>query len=217
MEEETLQEVITKYLKKGFGTMTKNDFEVWIFHYLMQHELQSKTNYDISIELRIPETKVKRLRYEADLKYPSVNEDGRRLLLIDAIHHAKFRETKEGQVIFAINDKMLRSYLENRLIKDGRYYDSSFMSNIIVLSVNDFLFVLEELLLTKEDKKQIINQVKSNLKDSQVLPSTLPEILQDSAKGFCCKFLEKFVGKTSDELMQTVIDTIKEQIKQLQA
>lgn len=32
MKELTLNEVISKYLEKGFGTMNKNDFEVWIFH-----------------------------------------------------------------------------------------------------------------------------------------------------------------------------------------
>ena len=69
MKELTLNEVISKYLEKGFGTMNKNDFEVWIFHYLLEHELQGKKNYEISIALKIPESKVKRLRYEAELKY----------------------------------------------------------------------------------------------------------------------------------------------------
>lgn len=49
MKELTLNEVISKYLEKGFGTMNKNDFEVWIFHYLLEHELQGKKNYEISM------------------------------------------------------------------------------------------------------------------------------------------------------------------------
>ena len=62
-ESKDLQEFISKYLERGFGSMNKNDFEVWIFHYLMNHQLQGKTNYEVSLFLKIPETKVKRLRY----------------------------------------------------------------------------------------------------------------------------------------------------------
>ena len=58
-----LASAISKYLERGFGSMNKNDFEVWIFHYLLQNELNGKSNFDISVELRIPEQKVKRLKY----------------------------------------------------------------------------------------------------------------------------------------------------------
>lgn len=64
-----LKTVINKYLTRGFGSMNKNEFEVWIFHYLLSNRFINENNYDISIQLRIPETKVKRLRYEAELKY----------------------------------------------------------------------------------------------------------------------------------------------------
>lgn len=73
MKELTLNEVISKYIEKGFGSMNKNDFEVWIFHYLLEHELQGKKNYEISIGLKIPKSKVKRLRYEAELKYSKIH------------------------------------------------------------------------------------------------------------------------------------------------
>lgn len=57
-----LRSVINEYLSRGFGSMNKNDFEVWIFNYLLQERLKGKSNYDISIELKIPEQKVKRLK-----------------------------------------------------------------------------------------------------------------------------------------------------------
>ena len=53
MKELTLNEVISKYIEKGFGSMNKNDFEVWIFHYLLEHELQGKKNYEISIARQV--------------------------------------------------------------------------------------------------------------------------------------------------------------------
>lgn len=64
-----MNELIKKYLERGFGSMNKNDFEVAIFNEWMIHEGRGKSNYEISLALRIPETKVKRLKYEAELKY----------------------------------------------------------------------------------------------------------------------------------------------------
>lgn len=208
--EEALTEVIDQYLSRGFGTMNKNDFELWIFHYLMQHQLQGKTNYDISVALKIPEQRVKRLRYESELKYPSTTDEERRLMLIESISRAKYRQVKDGQIVFALNDKMLRSYLENQLINDGRFYDSSFMSNIIVLSVSDFLFVLDSILLTKSDQQGIIKQVKKDLKESQKLPASFKELSGDMATGFCKKLLENFVGKAANELVDKVTLSIKQ-------
>ena len=66
-----LNQIIDRYLKRGFGSMNKNDFEVWIFYFLLHNQLKGMGNYDISLELRIPESKVKRLKYEAELKYGS--------------------------------------------------------------------------------------------------------------------------------------------------
>lgn len=208
--EETLSTVIDKYLTRGFGAMNKNDFEVWIFHHLMQHQLKGKSNYDISVVQKIPEQKVKRLRYESELKYPTANDTDRRLMLIEAISHAKFRQVKDGQIVFAINDKILRSYLENQLINDGRFYDSSFMSNIIVLSISDFLFILDRILLTKDDKQKIINQTKKYLKKSKKLPASITELAGDAAKGFCETLLKNFIGKAADGLIDAVTTTINQ-------
>lgn len=61
-------DVLQAYVERGFGSMNKNDFEVWIFSQLMDGELKGKSNYDISTLLRMPESKVKRLAYEALLK-----------------------------------------------------------------------------------------------------------------------------------------------------
>lgn len=89
--EATINTVIDQYLARGFGTMNKNDFEVWIFHYLMQHRLQGKSNYDISVALKIPEQKVKRLRYESELKYPTT-----RKVALHSIHHCQNLRTHIG-------------------------------------------------------------------------------------------------------------------------
>ena len=37
----TLEKILDSYVKRDFGSMTKNDFEVWIFHQLLNGELHA--------------------------------------------------------------------------------------------------------------------------------------------------------------------------------
>ncbi|MBR2881710.1 MAG: response regulator transcription factor, partial [Prevotella sp.] len=66
--------LINEYLERGFGTMTKREFEVMILHDLLQNELKGKSNYEISRKLGITEAKVKGLVYEVSLKYDKDEE-----------------------------------------------------------------------------------------------------------------------------------------------
>lgn len=56
--------------------MNKNDFEVYIFNQIITDpNYAGKNDYELSIELAIPQTKVKRLRYESNLKYGRNNAE----------------------------------------------------------------------------------------------------------------------------------------------
>lgn len=126
--------LIKEYLSKGFGSMTKNDFEVWIFHHLMQADLKGMSNYEISRKLYIPETKVKRLRYEADLKYSSQQEIESRLYDILNTYLAKAYIKvvgKDVQIQFVVEDLSVRKYLDFKLKKAGFFSDSSFNTEIV--------------------------------------------------------------------------------------
>ena len=63
-----LEKALDVYLNRGFGSMNKNDFEVFIFSQLLDKRFLGYNDYKISIELKIPISKIKRLRYEASLK-----------------------------------------------------------------------------------------------------------------------------------------------------
>ena len=53
-----------------FGSMNKNDYEVELFYLLQQSEYGNKSDHALSTMMQIPLTKVRRLRYEANLKHP---------------------------------------------------------------------------------------------------------------------------------------------------
>jgi len=145
-----LANVIGQYLKRGFGSMNKNDFEVWIFYYLLQNQLVGKSNYDISVDIRIPESKVKRLRYEAELKYGSPNDPQR---YIDAFEKLLSKSVlkKDGScVLFIVEDIQLRKFLDSVLKKGGRFSDTSFNSEIVSMDANDLEYLQKELWPDKE-------------------------------------------------------------------
>ncbi len=170
--------------------MNKNDFEVRIFHYLMNHDLKGKSNYAISLKLRIPETKVKRLRYEAELKYSAADSSANYHRVCELLTHVHFKKGGH-QIQFAIEDLYLRKYLDATLKSGGRFSDSSFNSEIVSMDFDDLEFFLG--IDTKEKKK---------------LESLLAEA---SKKGKVGKrpfkfLLEKFCESAAKELGKRTVD-----------
>lgn len=135
-----MNDLIEKYLQRGFGTMNKNDFEVAIFNELLKEdEYRTKNDYQMSVALKIPASKVKRLRYEATLRYS--NKDAYVEQFNKVLLHAQFKE-EGGKLKFLIEDKALRLWMDDRLKSVGRFSDYSFNSEIVVIHQSDFAALL---------------------------------------------------------------------------
>ena len=59
----------------SFGSMNKNDYEVELLHLLFENGWKNKSDFEVSVDLKIPESKVKRLRYETYLVYEVSDTD----------------------------------------------------------------------------------------------------------------------------------------------
>lgn len=166
---DTIKEALEAYIQKGFGSLTKNDFEVWIFHQLLQNELKGKSNYHISRFLQIPESKVKRLRYEADLKY--VDEDDmaqeRKDQLSELLDRAILKRNGT-QIQFIVEDPALKRFLDHQLKLKNRFFDSSFNSEIVSLAIEDYEVILDILDTDGEKKESLIRQARQLLNDNQI-------------------------------------------------
>lgn len=157
-----MNELITKYLDKGFGSMNKNDFEVAIFNELLTGEYVNKSNCEISIDLKIPETKVKRLRYEAELRYGNNNDNKLKERLGEVLKNSHFHADGK-KLIFVIDNQMLRSYLDSKLKAKGCFSDRSFNSDIVSVNAKDFMSLLKDL---KMDDDVIVKANNESLKES---------------------------------------------------
>ena len=100
-----MENFIHNYIKRGFGSMTKNDFEVFIFgQILSMKEYKGKSNYELSILLRIPESKVKRLRYESALRYSDPMIDYKQAVY-NLLDKAQLR-AQDKKIVFQVEDIM---------------------------------------------------------------------------------------------------------------
>ncbi len=187
-----LESAIDQYLNRGFGSMNKNEFEVWIFYYLLQNQLQGKSNFDISVELRLPESKVKRLRYEATLKYGSPQNRKDYIAAFEKLL-TKVSFKKDGDCIqFVVEDIQLRKFLGSELKKGGRFSNTSFNSEIVSIEADDLEFLLKTL-WPNEDLNEIYEQAKKKLNKKQF---TFKDLLKEFAMSSANQAGKVFVNLT---------------------
>lgn len=148
-----MQNFIEQYIERGFGSMNKNDFEVLIFGEILEMpRYKGKNNYELSLLLRIPESKIKRLRYETALRCSSKEAKDYKLEAYQLLSNAVLRG-RDKKVVFVVEDVMLKLYITSILKKEGRTIDTSFNPEMVVIHIDDFHILLEAVCDIKEVKK----------------------------------------------------------------
>ena len=186
-------EFIDIYAKKGFGSMNKSDFETMIFNLLRKYgNLKDKSNYEISIELQIPEAKVRKLAYESDLKYAQLTEEKIRIEFFNIVAKSKFRGDL-NKVEFVIENKFIRTSISAQLKKIGHYSDSSFNSEIIRIHIDSFIDLLEYYYPDKAVEKILKDCKDSVKKDKDSTEITFKSILKKFIDGISTQAGKKTV------------------------
>ena len=181
-KENFAKDFIERYSKRGFGSMNKNDFEVLIFDLLRRYgNLKDKTNYQASILLQIPESKIKRLAYEADLKYDNINQQDITNDFFNIIANSKLRADL-NKIQFVIENKFLRTSISAKLKELGHFSDSSFNSEIISIHIDSFIDLLESY-YPKKSIEQIVNDCKELVKADKGEKITFKLIMKKFIEG----------------------------------
>lgn len=184
-----------------FGSMTKNDYEVALFHLLLKNGYADKSDHSISKLLKIPESKVKRLRYEVNLVYPKTDEEYKKLFY-DLLSTRSYKKTHDDKIQFAVNDKMLRLYLNDKLDEVGSFSDSSFNSNIVTISAMDLLILLSGF----EQKDDVIQHVKDEIKNNGMM---LPKSISEKAMDFFIAAAKDIGSKVSKHITDFIINSLQ--------
>ena len=138
-----LEGFLSEYLKGGFGRMNKTDFEYLLMYLFVSNgSFESLTNFDISLLLKIPESKVRRLKYEAELRYGDHSAAEKNLLNLLAGCRVEYTDT---MVIFSIEDKFTQVLFLSELKKQLRAFgDYSFNPELVKVPKKVFADFLEK-------------------------------------------------------------------------
>lgn len=205
-----INEIIDRYCAKGFGTMNKNDFEVWIFNQILHKQFTDTQNIDISSDyalslfLKISETKVKRLRYEASLKYPEKPDYAE--LFIKYAASAKYDKPAKNMVTMQIKDIAFRKYLEAKLTDMNRFSDSSFNSDLIKISKSDFIELFDKVCLSTAERDEVIRKMRDNSDD------TTSDRAKEIGKEAIKTLLHAVAGTAGDKITEYIADSFLERL-----
>ena len=181
------------YLQNGFGRMSKTELDIMVFHLLASTSFSSCSNYELSRILKISETKVKTLRYEANLRYGNHDDDTLKREFASIIENNNFKVVGD-KIIICIEDKLLRNYLDYSLKSIGSFSDTSFNSELMTIHCDMFVDLLKYLYGDKA-YYQLENELKKNK-----INNDFKEFFKEFLKGGSNE-----IGKQSVKLLVSII------------
>jgi hypothetical protein len=149
-------EFLANYLQFGLGSMPKAEIDALVMALLDKYgdgtsaPTAALSNQTFSERLRTPVAKVKKLRYEAALKFGGRVEDQARGKLLAALATATL-DVQEDKIRLIIEDSLAKNWLQGQLKVHQQIFDHPFSTEIIRVSSSGLFTVLENLF----DKKQL--------------------------------------------------------------
>jgi hypothetical protein len=127
------------YLKLGLGSLPKSDIDALVMHLLDLHgydgspPLSIYSNQTVSEKIKTPVSKVKRLRYDAALKFGGRIEDQAQGRLLAALSKASLEPE---------DDSLAKNWLQGQLKANQHIFDFSFNTEIVKVDATDLFSVL---------------------------------------------------------------------------
>lgn len=191
-----------EYCTQHFGRLNKKDYELAVFHLLLQNELKDCSDFAISRRLKITEAKVKQLRYEVNLVIEK-DDSAYREELMQLMSTASYKFADGGKKIqFCVNDKMLRLFLNDQLNQIGSFADSSFNSNIVSVTAKDLLF-----LLGADKHADTVKKINQSLRDNG---KNLPQDMRSKLSGLAESIAKDFGSKISPNVTSWIAGQLQE-------
>ncbi|WP_148814729.1 PTS sugar transporter subunit IIBC [Campylobacter concisus] len=192
------KEFLEHYMSGSFGSMSKSETEILIFHLLSKH-FEISSNYEISNFLKISETKVKNLTLNAHLRYPrqSGDEIVRETLVDIAKKFSAIYDEQNGEVKIHIQSSVQKREMINAINKLGSFADYGLNNEILKIRINTLFSLFEKFI----DKEKFKDTVQTYLKDKKLNEKQFFDALNNSQR-----FIE--IIKRSNIKISDVINTI---------
>lgn len=140
------KEFLSHYLRYGVGSMPKSEIDALVMHLLDTYGLEGSplaiySNQTVSERLKTPVAKIKKLRYEAALKFGGRIEDQAQGRLLAALSRATL-EPEGEKICLIIEDHLAKHWLQGQLKIYQHIFDYSFNTEIVKVSASGLFEVL---------------------------------------------------------------------------
>jgi len=153
-------------------------------------------------ELKLSETKVRRLYQDAQLRYMQYDEEDAKKKFVAVVESGAI-EKKGEKLTFTIREPLLRQYFEEWVAKEKGFTDTSFNKNLVTLSVETFYRVLDYI----ANPDLPIDKIKQQLDEEGYVEN---DELRDtnSREGLLKLFLKEFAKSAGREAGALSISTV---------
>jgi hypothetical protein len=185
-------EFLDSYLKLGLGSMPKTDIDALVMFLLDKHGLRSSgplsrlSNQAASELLKTPVARIKKLRYEAALKFGGRAEDQAMGKLLAALAHATL-ELQGDKICLIVEDTLAKNWLQGQLKEHQQIFDHPFSAEIVRVSAEGLFRVLDssfdkaELAALKEGHERA-KQAKSAAERNKLFKTVARKFAEGAAK-----------------------------------
>jgi len=201
---------ISKLLDNGFDFLKEKELKVYILYLLLEdgqfvNEHGEIDFHEISLALKISETKVRNLIYEVELKYKNnINFIEK---IIELIEKKKF-EIDGDKIKFAVHNPLLKQYFEYEIRKLGAISDGSFAKYIVTISKSTFEKLLLKLYGNSNKLEEIVKDLPEERREEL---KNKENFFKEFVKEFFIEFGKGFgneSGKRRAEIIFNVIDPV---------
>ena len=196
------------YFERNFGSVTKSDFETFLFSEYIEHCLEHQKPYDdytLSKTGGITQSRVRTLKERKELKYPYEKFDWKENFA-SLVRNAKYDEA-DHYVKIIIEDVNVMNEVRHFIEEKGWYDECSLNKKLLRIPLNCFA----EICIGNERIENLFTpDVKADVE--KLIDENSPEKDKSSVKNFLTEFskegLEGFLMSASKELICGLISLL---------
>lgn len=174
------------YFNRNFGSMSKSDFETFMFSEYIEHCLRNDIpfdDYSLSKELGITQSRIRSLKERKELKYPYKDFDWKSVFA-DSVENAKYDE-KDHYVKFIIQDVNVMNEVRHYIEEKGWYDECSLNKKLLRIPLDCFIEICVDddsiNNLFNEDAKKAVEKIE---KSDNRIAGFLKDFSIDGLKAF---------------------------------
>jgi hypothetical protein len=216
---ELLNKLLAYYFNPSFGAVKQREFDIYLFYLVKYYDLfenKEPTIFEVISKLQITRSKAKSLIYESNLRFNKDKLDDR---VKEELRRASFLKMDGSMIALDIEDPLLLDYLKDKLKKLGHSSDTSYSNQILKITSNAYILLLEEY-LDEDVKNKIIEELKKHqlIKDNSfknavklILEGLINKFLGSASN----KLIEEYIAPLFDNANEKISDIIKKIVKNI--